>query len=73
MRLLRIFILFFSVIDCGFVKMKWFDAETCTDRLITVPISKSSADQRAGRAGRMRLGKVYRYVFNRFLSEAQCT
>lgn len=51
---------FLAVIDCGYVKTKWFDAETCTDRLITVPISKSSADQRAGRAGRMKSGKVYR-------------
>lgn len=50
----------FVVIDCGFVKMRWFNSETHTDSLIVLPISKASADQRAGRAGRMRSGKVFR-------------
>ncbi|CAH1994905.1 unnamed protein product [Acanthoscelides obtectus] len=48
------------VVDCGFVKLKWFNDDTHTNSLIVVPISKSSADQRAGRAGRERPGKVYR-------------
>lgn len=48
------------VIDSGFTKLKWFDAESNTDSLIVVPISKAAAEQRAGRAGRMRNGKVYR-------------
>ncbi|XP_018575762.1 probable ATP-dependent RNA helicase DHX35 [Anoplophora glabripennis] len=48
------------VVDCGFVKMKWFNSETHTDSLITLPISKASASQRAGRAGRLRSGKVFR-------------
>nr|CAI5831774.1 unnamed protein product [Callosobruchus analis] len=48
------------VVDCGFVKLKWFNNDTHTDSLIVVPVSKSSADQRAGRAGRERPGKVYR-------------
>jgi ATP-dependent RNA helicase DDX35 len=48
------------VIDCGFVKMRWFNNETHTDSLIVLPVSKASADQRAGRAGRMRTGNVYR-------------
>ncbi|XP_063910210.1 probable ATP-dependent RNA helicase DHX35 isoform X2 [Zophobas morio] len=48
------------VIDCGFVKMRWFNNETHTDSLVTLPVSKASADQRAGRAGRMRTGNVYR-------------
>ncbi|KAK9751550.1 Helicase associated domain (HA2) [Popillia japonica] len=48
------------VIDCGFVKLKWFNNETHTDSLIVVPVSKASADQRAGRSGRMRPGKAYR-------------
>ncbi|XP_056630601.1 probable ATP-dependent RNA helicase DHX35 isoform X2 [Diorhabda sublineata] len=47
------------VVDCGFVKLKWYNNEAHTDSLITVPISKSSANQRAGRAGRVRSGKVY--------------
>ncbi|XP_015833475.2 probable ATP-dependent RNA helicase DHX35 isoform X1 [Tribolium castaneum] len=48
------------VIDCGFVKMRWFNTETHTDSLITVPVSRASADQRAGRAGRVKPGHVYR-------------
>lgn len=48
------------VIDCGFVKIKFFDHKTGTDLLVRVPISKNSARQRAGRAGRTRDGKVYR-------------
>nr|CAH0106947.1 unnamed protein product [Daphnia galeata] len=61
------------VIDCGFVKLKWFNADTQTDALVVVPISQASAQQRAGRAGRIRAGKVYRlytedyfYTLNRF-------
>jgi len=52
----------FIVIDCGFVKLKWFNSKFGADSLITVPISKASAVQRAGRAGRERPGKVYRYM-----------
>ncbi|VVC34666.1 Helicase, C-terminal,Helicase-associated domain,Domain of unknown function DUF1605,P-loop [Cinara cedri] len=48
------------VIDCGFVKLKWFNYKFGADSLITVPISKASAIQRAGRAGRDQPGKVYR-------------
>lgn len=48
------------VIDCGFVKMKWFDSNSNTDTLVVVPVSKAQAEQRAGRAGRMRNGKVFR-------------
>ncbi|ALC38952.1 CG3225 [Drosophila busckii] len=48
------------VIDCGYVKVKWYNPDTCSDSLVVVPVSKASAVQRAGRAGRMRPGKVYR-------------
>lgn len=48
------------VIDSGFVKMKWFDPNSNMDSLIVVPASKAQAEQRAGRAGRMRRGKVFR-------------
>lgn len=51
---------FFSVVDCGFIKLKWFDSDSATDQLVVVPISKATALQRAGRAGRTRPGKVYR-------------
>ena len=30
------------------------------ESLVIVPVSKASADQRAGRAGRVRAGKAYR-------------
>lgn len=49
------------VIDCGFVKLRWFTPDSRTDSLVVVPTSKAAAEQRAGRAGRMRNGKVYRY------------
>ncbi|XP_039954731.1 probable ATP-dependent RNA helicase DHX35 [Bactrocera tryoni] len=48
------------VVDCGFIKLKWFDSDSATDQLVVVPISKATALQRAGRAGRTRPGKVYR-------------
>ncbi|KAJ9594469.1 hypothetical protein L9F63_014081, partial [Diploptera punctata] len=48
------------VIDCGFVKLCWFNPEAHVDSLVIVPISQASADQRAGRAGRVRSGKAYR-------------
>ncbi|XP_066598205.1 probable ATP-dependent RNA helicase DHX35 isoform X2 [Prorops nasuta] len=48
------------VVDCGFVKLPWFEADAQSNSLIICPISKASADQRAGRAGRVRSGKVYR-------------
>jgi len=49
-----------SVIDCGFAKIPHYDTKTGFDRLIISPISKASAQQRAGRAGRMKPGKCYR-------------
>lgn len=48
------------VIDCGFMKLKAYDPRLGCESLITVPVSKSSADQRAGRAGRYRSGQAYR-------------
>lgn len=41
--------------------MRWYNPDTQTDALVIVPISQASAQQRAGRAGRVRAGKVYRY------------
>ena len=48
------------VVDCGFAKLKYYDHKTGIDTLVRVPISRSSANQRAGRAGRTRDGAVYR-------------
>lgn len=55
-----IFLPLISVIDCGFVKLRWFTADSSTDSLVIVPVSRDNANQRAGRAGRIRNGKVYR-------------
>ncbi len=48
------------VVDCGFMKLKAYDPRLGSESLITVAVSKSSAMQRAGRAGRHRAGKAYR-------------
>lgn len=48
------------VIDPGYVKQSSFDPRTATDSLKVVPCSRASANQRAGRAGRLAPGKCFR-------------
>ena len=48
------------VIDCCFSKQKAFDPERGMESLFVAPVSKASANQRAGRAGRVRPGKCFR-------------
>uniref|UniRef100_A0A1B6F5K8 RNA helicase n=1 Tax=Cuerna arida TaxID=1464854 RepID=A0A1B6F5K8_9HEMI len=48
------------VIDPGFCKQNNFNSRTGMESLIVVPISKASANQRAGRAGRVAAGKCFR-------------
>lgn len=48
------------VIDCGFIKLKWYMADHEMDMLVVVPASQACCRQRAGRAGRIRSGKVFR-------------
>ncbi|KAJ6036091.1 hypothetical protein N7540_000370 [Penicillium herquei] len=48
------------VIDCGFAKLRAYNPSTGIETLTAVPISKASATQRAGRAGRTRPGKCFR-------------
>ncbi|MGF1637512.1 MAG: ATP-dependent helicase HrpB [Cyclobacteriaceae bacterium] len=48
------------VVDSGFARTSKFDLKSGLSRLETVPVSKDSADQRAGRAGRLSPGKCYR-------------
>jgi pre-mRNA-splicing factor ATP-dependent RNA helicase DHX16 len=48
------------VIDPGFCKQNSFNPKTGMESLQVVPISKASADQRAGRAGRVKPGHCYR-------------
>lgn len=46
------------VVDAGFVKMPAYNASCGLESLVVAPISQASAEQRAGRAGRVRSGKV---------------
>ena len=48
------------VIDCGFVKLRAFNPATNMDTLTATAVSKASATQRAGRAGRTKPGKCFR-------------
>lgn len=48
------------VIDPGFAKQNHFNSRTGMESLMIVPISKASANQRAGRAGRVAAGKCFR-------------
>lgn len=48
------------VIDSGFGRTSRFDPKSGLSRLETVQISRDSADQRAGRAGRLSAGTCYR-------------
>ncbi|MDR0376037.1 MAG: ATP-dependent RNA helicase [Treponema sp.] len=49
-----------SVIDSGFSKLNFYNPNTYTSSLVEGPISKASANQRKGRAGRTREGVCYR-------------
>lgn len=48
------------VVDCGYVKQRAYNPKTGIETLTATPISKASASQRAGRAGRTKPGKCYR-------------
>ncbi len=49
-----------SVVDAGLARQLGFDIATGLDRLTLVPISRASAEQRAGRAGRTEPGTCIR-------------
>ncbi|CAD6190390.1 unnamed protein product [Caenorhabditis auriculariae] len=55
------------VVDCGFVKLRAVNSKNGIESLMRVPISQASAEQRAGRAGRIRPGKAFRLY-----SEEEC-
>uniref|UniRef100_A0A0G4GML2 RNA helicase n=1 Tax=Chromera velia CCMP2878 TaxID=1169474 RepID=A0A0G4GML2_9ALVE len=60
------------VVDPGFSKQKVYNPRTRVESLLVAPISKASAHQRAGRAGRTRPGKCFRlYTEKAFESELQ--
>ena len=49
-----------TVIDSGLAKVNYYNQKDFTSALVEQPISKSSANQRKGRAGRTRAGVCYR-------------
>jgi ATP-dependent RNA helicase DDX35 len=58
------------VIDSGFSKQKFYNPISDIESLVVAPISKASARQRSGRAGRVRPGKCYRlYTEDYFLNQ----
>lgn len=60
------------VIDPGFVKQKEYHPKTRVESLLVKRISKASAHQRAGRAGRTRPGKCFRlYTRRTFIFKMQ--
>ncbi|KAG5519426.1 hypothetical protein PMAC_002053 [Pneumocystis sp. 'macacae'] len=60
------------VVDPGFSKQKVYNPRIRVESLLVSPISKASADQRAGRAGRTRPGKCFRlYTEQAYKKELQ--
>ena len=58
------------VVDPGFSKQKLYNPRIRVESLLVSPISKASAQQRAGRAGRTKPGKCYRlYTEDAFKKE----
>jgi RNA helicase HrpA len=49
-----------TVIDTGLAKMNYYNNQNFTSSLVEVAVSKASANQRRGRAGRTRPGVCYR-------------
>ncbi len=49
-----------TVVDSGLTRKPRFDPGSGLTRLVTEPVSRASADQRAGRAGRLGPGTCYR-------------
>ncbi|EJD36031.1 pre-mRNA-splicing factor ATP-dependent RNA helicase PRP43 [Auricularia subglabra TFB-10046 SS5] len=60
------------VVDPGFSKQKVYNPRIRVESLLVSPISKASAQQRAGRAGRTRPGKCFRlYMEKDFMKELE--
>ncbi|KAG1722881.1 P-loop containing nucleoside triphosphate hydrolase protein [Suillus paluster] len=60
------------VVDPGFSEQKVYNPRIRVESLLVSPISKASAQQRAGRAGRTRSGKCFRlYTEKHFMSELE--
>jgi len=60
------------VVDPGFSKQKVYNPRTRVESLLVTPISRASAQQRSGRAGRTRPGKCFRlYTEASFTNDLQ--
>lgn len=60
------------VIDPGFCKQKSYNPRSGMEALIVTPISRASAQQRAGRAGRVAAGKCFRlYTSHAYANELE--
>ncbi|RPA79893.1 P-loop containing nucleoside triphosphate hydrolase protein [Ascobolus immersus RN42] len=57
------------VLDSGLVKLRTYNPQTGIDTLTTVPTSRASAVQRAGRAGRVAPGKCFRMYTEPFFND----
>lgn len=49
-----------TVIDCGIAKINFYNQKDFTSSLVPLPTSRSSCEQRKGRAGRTKAGVCYR-------------
>eukprot|EP01124_Arcella_intermedia_P031991 TRINITY_DN7377_c0_g1_i1.p1 TRINITY_DN7377_c0_g1~~TRINITY_DN7377_c0_g1_i1.p1 ORF type:complete len:726 (+),score=192.02 TRINITY_DN7377_c0_g1_i1:306-2180(+) len=59
------------VIDPGFAKQKVYNPRIRVESLLVTPISKASAQQRAGRAGRTKPGKAFRLYTEKSYTDLQ--
>uniref|UniRef100_A0A5B7BFG4 RNA helicase n=1 Tax=Davidia involucrata TaxID=16924 RepID=A0A5B7BFG4_DAVIN len=60
------------VVDSGFSKQRFYNPISDIENLVVAPISKASARQRAGRAGRVRPGKCYRLYTEEYFVNEMC-
>jgi len=61
------------VIDTGLCKQRGFNPKTGIDSLLVTPVSKASARQRSGRAGREAPGECYRLFQEKVFQELHAT
>ncbi|XP_072976734.1 probable pre-mRNA-splicing factor ATP-dependent RNA helicase DEAH3 [Typha angustifolia] len=56
------------VIDCGYMKQKVYNAQLCIETTLILPISRASAQRRAGCARRLGPGKCFRLYPEKFFT-----
>ncbi|XP_010931770.1 probable pre-mRNA-splicing factor ATP-dependent RNA helicase DEAH2 isoform X1 [Elaeis guineensis] len=59
------------VVDCGYAKQKVYNAQLRVESLLILPISRASAQQRAGCARRSVSGKCFRLYSQKYFEAAQ--